>query len=275
MLYAFSLGPIETEEGTATAYVGLTPTHAFPILFGAPPAEALRELAKDAEGEELRCDPSLASLAAPFGFEPCEPPAWAVAARATLALVMALGDLGAQIARGPVEHFLSATSAFMQAEPWKHWKDDAVVDVRVSGLEDKTYEASIMGAAGIEYGLALYEGRGAMVKIARLQDEGRTREAKVRAIAVTVDQKPAWALEPIEAASGLRGVPVPMKMADGGAGPVDAIDLATLAAALLAVAKLTPLQPEASARLAADGPGGRPAFLDVAARVRPRPRLDS
>ena len=129
-----------------------------------------------------------------------------------------------------------------------------------------------MGAGGQEYGIALYEEKGAIEKLSRLYDEGRVPEAAtLRSIAVTMNDEPVWAIKAVKEAFGLARLPLPMKVARGAPGPVDAIDLATLATALMAVAKLTPRKTETSARLEADCEGrGMSGEIVVTARV---PRL--
>lgn len=272
MLYAFKLGPVETHEGFFTTYVGMTPDEALPPIFADRPTDALKSLAKRAEGRELRCDPSLARIGKTLGFEPIKAPEWVSIPRAVLAFGLALGNGGAKLLGAPIPEFLDASAAFMKAKPWRHWDNGDVVDVQVSGLRNMQYEASIMGCGGQEYGVALYEEKGAIEKLSRFFDEGRMHDAaSLRSIAVTMDDEPAWAIKAIKNAFGLARLPVPIKVAKGAPGPVDAMDLATLATALRAVAQLTPRRMEASAGLEVESrskaKGGE---LQVTARVRMR-----
>jgi hypothetical protein len=255
MLYAFKLGPIETGDGFFTTYVGMTPDEAFPPMSANSPTDALRSLAEQANGHDLRCEPSLARAGKTLGFEAAKAPDWVAFPRATLAFGLALGNSGAKLLGAPIPEFLAASAAFMKARPWRHWANGDIVDVRVTGLREKQYETSIMGSGGQEYGIALYEEKGAISKLSRLYDEGRVHEApNIRSIAVTMDDEPAWAIKAMKEAFGLARLPIPMKVARGAPGPVDAIDLATLATALLAVAQLTPRKTETAARLNVDGP---------------------
>lgn len=272
MLYAFKLGPIETGEGFLTTYVGMTPDEAFQPTFADRPADALRSIAERAKGHELRCEPSLARAGKAVGFEPAKAPDWVTFPRATLAFGLALGNSGAKLRGAPVPELLAASAVFMKARPWRHWRNGDIVDVRVTGLRDKQYEGSIMGAGGQEYGIALYKEKGAMTKLSRLYHEGRVPDAAtIRSIAVTMNDEPLWAIKAIKDAFGLAHLPFPMKVARGAPGPVDAIDLATLATALMAIAKLTPRKTETSARLEADGgPRGTSGAIEVTARVQLR-----
>jgi hypothetical protein len=273
MLYAFRLGPVETDEGDVMTYVGMTPDEALPPLFAERPTEALKSLADQAEGHELRCETSLARAGKALGFEPAKPPAWVAVPRALLAFGLALGNASAGLHGGPAEEFLAASAAFMKAKPWRHWDNRDVVDIAVSGLRNKQYEASIMGSGGEEYGVALYEEKGAIEKLARLFEQGRIAEAaSLRSIAVTMDDEPIWAVKAMKDAFGLARLPVPIKVARGAPGPVDIVDLATLAAALRAVSHLTPRRLEAAGRLEVHGGpktlGGK---LVASARMRIRP----
>lgn len=129
-----------------------------------------------------------------------------------------------------------------------------------------------MGSGGQEYGIALYEEKGAIAKLSRLFDDGRVHEAaKIRSIAVTMDDEPLWAIKAMKDAFGLARLPVTMKVARGAPGPVDATDLATLATALMAVAQLTPRKTETAARLEVDGGSRGPSgLIEVTASVQLR-----
>jgi hypothetical protein len=65
-----------------------------------------------------------------------------------------------------------------------------------------------MGAGGQECGVALYEQKGAVKKLARLVDAGRMRDAaSLGSLAVTLDDEPRWAAKAIGPAgmTGVRG----------------------------------------------------------------------
>ena len=272
MLYAFKLGPVETREGFFTTYVGVTPDKMLPPIFAARATDALRSLAERAEGRELGCEPSLARIGKAIGFEPMKAPEWVAIPRAMLAFGLALGNGGGQLLGAPILEFLTASAGFMKAKPWRHWNNGDIVDVQVSGLRDAHYEASIMGGGGLEYGVALYEEKGAMEKVKHLFEEGRIPDASsLRSIAVTMNDEPAWAIKAVKDAFGLARVPHPIRVANGAPGPVDAMDLATLATALRAVARLTPRRTETIAGLEVNGSSrAKGGDLQVSARVRGR-----
>jgi len=65
MLYAIKLGPIGTGEGPTTAYVGFTEAGALPPVLASSDKDGLQELARQAQGHELRCERAL--LRAEYG----------------------------------------------------------------------------------------------------------------------------------------------------------------------------------------------------------------
>jgi len=113
-----------------------------------------------------------------------------------------------------------------------------VIDVRVTRAgRTKTYEACIMGAGGLEYGLALYPEKGS---IARLNDASMEEARSVDSIAVTLDDEPAWACDALRDGFGLDGLPVPIRLSKRRPQRATAEDIATLAVVLRAVADLRP-----------------------------------
>jgi hypothetical protein len=268
MLYAFKLGPIDTGEGSTTAFIALTPEEALPPIMGGRASDALRAFAEQAEGHDLRCEPSLARAAQSTGFVSGKVPDWALEARASLAFGLGLGS-AAPPPNPAVGRFLAATAAFMNAAPWRHWGNEDALELHVSGLREKEYEVSVMGAGGQEFGLALYEQKGAIRRLAKLADAGRMREAAGFAvIAVTMTDEPRWAITALREAFGLEHLPEPMKVARGRVGPVDPIDLATLTVALGAITDLSPARPEIAVELRLDDAGDDQQGLAIAARAR-------
>jgi hypothetical protein len=98
---------------------------------------------------------------------------WVRFGRATLAFALArpggrVRDLDA------VENFLASVTLFCHSAPWRFWCDNDPLALTLSGIE---YEACIMGAGGQEYGIALYDQKGAVKKIAQLIDANRMQDA--------------------------------------------------------------------------------------------------
>jgi len=265
MLYAIKLGPIETGEGRTSAYVGFTETHALPSVLAGRDKDGLEQLARQAQGHDLCCERSLSRAGKPLGFAPAPIPDRARFGRATLAF--ALAGPGPSRIRNleAVENFLASVAVFCRAAPWRFWCDNDPLVVSVSGNE---YEACIMGAGGQEYGVALYEERGAVKKLARLVDAGRMRDAaNLGSLAVTIDDEPRWAAKAIGDAFGAECVPVPLRASGGRPRPVEVEEMVTLAVALRAIGGLDANHLEATCDLLISG-------SHVSARVTaPKPEL--
>ena len=265
MLYAIKLGPIGTGEGPTTAYVGFTEAGALPPVLASSDKDGLRELARQAQGHELRCERALLRAGKLLGFAPAPLPDRVRGGRATLAF--ALAGPGPSRVRNLdiVENFLVSVAAFCQAAPWRFWCDNDPLSLTISS---KDYEACIMGAGGQEYGVALYDRRGAVKKLARLIDAGRMRDAAAfGSLAVTLDEEPRWAAKAIGDAFGAACVPIPLKISGGRPQPVDEEEMVTLAAALRAIACLDVDKLEAACDLLVAG-------SRISARVTaPKPQI--
>lgn len=237
MLYAIKLGPIETGEGRVSAYVGFTETRALPPVLASRDQDGLEQLARQAQGHDLRCERALSRAGKPLGFAAAPLPDRVRFGRATLAF--SLARPGGRVRNlDVVENFLASMAAFCRAAPWRFWCDNDPLVLTESGIE---YEACIMGAGGQEYGIALYDQKGAVKEIARLIDAGRMRDAAaLGSLAATVDDEPRWAGKAIGDAFGAECVPVPLKVSGGRPRPVDEQEMLTLAAALRAIASLDP-----------------------------------
>jgi hypothetical protein len=237
----------------------MTPERALEPRFGNA-TTALRTFAKESARAALRLVPRTHRQVA---WVRRRRAAWAAVPRAILAFGLALGN-AAPPATSPIAAFLEATSAFLDSAPWRHWDNEDVVDVAVTQAgRTKTYEGCIMGAGGIEFGLALYPEKGS---IARLSHASMRDARAIDSIALTIDDEPDWAREALRDGFGIDGVPVPIRLAKRRAGRASAQDLATLAVVLRAVAALDPSVSESMATL--DSDDGRSAF-----RTRPAPSV--
>ena len=96
----------------------------------------------------------------------------------------------------PAGQLASAAAKFFRAAPWQHWHSDLPMTFEASGAVAQTFEGCLMGNAGQEYGVALYEEKGAIEKLLKLHDEeGKPSAAKqVSCISVTFDAAPDFAV---------------------------------------------------------------------------------
>jgi hypothetical protein len=108
----------------------------------------------------------------------------------------------------------------------------------------------VLGSGGETYGLALYADRGALAEVAALVEADRVREAaRIESLSVTLDDKPAYVIRSLEAAFGVAAVPTPMRTGRGELELPSEQDVVALAAAMDAVAQLTPASLMATAHL--------------------------
>jgi hypothetical protein len=256
MLYAFKLGPLETEEGACHAYVGIRDDGflARPVI-GRRDNEALRALAADSDpGEKLLCEQGLARAGGPLGFETAPMPAWVPMPRAALAIALVLGPAMEPGDPEALHLLCHGASEFLRAEPWRHWGDDEVIEIVLGGAVAGTLEAAVMGAAGTEYGVALYRRGGAIARVVRGVDRGRmAAAAREDGLLLTLDDEPRFAIAALRDAYGLERVPIPMKMQGGGARALDCTDVAILGGALRLLATVTPQHRRASTEISVGG----------------------
>jgi hypothetical protein len=249
MLYAIKLGPIETDEGRVHAYVGIRDDGylAGTVLMHRD-KDALRELAAEAPtGETLLCEKRLARAGIPLGFAAADPPPWVPLPRAALAAVLALGPDMVPGDPDALHLLFHGANEFWRAKPWRYWSDGDAIEIVLTGAVEATFEGALMGAGGMEYGVALYRRAGALGRIARRVDANRMHDAiREDCLAVTFDDEPRFAISALREAYGLARLPVPMKIERGAVAGLDGRELAILGGVLRLLAAVTPRHPEAS-----------------------------
>jgi len=242
MLYAVKLGPIETDEGNCFAYLGFTEDVALPPAMAMRDDEGLRELAKIGSGHQLHCEPRLAKAGKKLGFVATPMPKWASEGRGFIALQWGLAPFSDLLPEHmDLPALLAATAEFVEAQPWLWWGDSDPLIVSVMGGGGKVFEGVLLGSGGEEFGVALYENKGAVRRIVELMDAGDfKRAAKEPCLGLTLEFEPEWMAEAVNEAYGTGGLPLPMKSLKGKSAPIDATSLAILIATLDSAAKLKP-----------------------------------
>jgi hypothetical protein len=240
MLHVFRLGPIPIQGRSVFAYAGFDEQGPLKPELAHSDAEGLRALAAAAGGEPLRCEPALAEAGRPFGFEPAPLPDSIFLARAALAYGLALGPGAGRPGPEVFARFLESCASFRRAQPWEIFDSiEALPATLTTAGWTRSGEASVLGSGGKEYGVALYDERGALRRVADLMERGRVKESRRSdALAVTLDEEPAWAASAIEDAFGLPRLPVPLRVKRGSASPATGDELLGAAALLEAVAVL-------------------------------------
>jgi len=247
MLYAMKLGTIETGDGSTNAYLGVRDDgQVVSALLEQTDNAALSKMAAAASGEKLYCETSLAPVGQQLGFEPASMFGWALEPRAAFAFMLARGR-DAIADPNALRMLCQSAPAFLRARPWQYWTDNEPFEVVLDGARQARYEAVLMGAAGIEVGVAIYTKAGAVRRLARNFAAGRMNLAKLEdSLVVSFDTKPTFAIEALRDCYDLDLMPCPLKMRTGFPAPMEPEELALLASTLLLLGGVTPQQRKAS-----------------------------
>lgn len=241
MVHVFRLGPFKAGGRDAYAFAGVDESGALVRPEVAHTDQAGLSAIASRCGGPLRCEPALAAAGKDFGFEPAELPEAAHRPRAMLTFSLALG-LSPEVGRsglGVMERLFEACAAFWKAAPWEFIGSDEPIRVSLSNGRARTAEASVLGAGGEEFGLALYDEPDSIQRVAEAVGAGRMEAAaRVASTAVTFDSEPAWAAKVFEDALGLPRLPVPLRIRNGKASPAKVEELRGLVAVLEAVTAL-------------------------------------
>lgn len=146
-LFVFSLGPIVTEAGSGTVYVGLLDGRLLPPP-GVPDAAAALRLfrAQAPAGARLECSSELAKAGARHGFVggPLSEPLLAL--RAELALVLAHPGIAPRDT-SELLPLLQSAHSFWGSKVWERLPMTVPLAVTITGAVRTTYEAAVMGAS--------------------------------------------------------------------------------------------------------------------------------
>jgi hypothetical protein len=133
-------------------------------LRGEAQARGITAVAAPLQELDEALDDALAHLAeSASGGAACQPWTWAET----------------EASRAELAEFHAVAAAFYRATPWRLLEDGDAMLLTFPG-EDEPWAASVMGAAGIHYGLALYSETDDL--LAMLHDEGGHVDARVAAI---------------------------------------------------------------------------------------------
>jgi hypothetical protein len=200
----------------------------------------VQSLLEGVEADSVSCEPALAETAASLGLRVEDPPQEVLSARAAIATFMAWEQRGvAGLGADKALLFVQAATEFWEARPWTHWDDSQPFQITVSGALSRTYEGSVFGGEDSGEGLALYEQSGALRVLMDLQASGQSEAAShLPAIGLTLDSRPAYAVEALAAAGRVPRLPLPMKTGPAGLAKPSLVEALVLVAALRAVARL-------------------------------------
>jgi hypothetical protein len=248
MVHVFRLGPITLDRRPTFVYAAVDEEGTTRSETARTDAQGLRKLADAAQGQPLRCEPSLAKAGKPFGFESAPLPEAILFVRAALAYGLALGPKSGNPDPDVLGCFLKACGAFWRGRAWNVFDPEDWFPVTISvGGSSRACELAVLGSGGEEFGVALYDEPGSVQRITRLLAERRMAEVRpISALAVTFDEQPPWAVSAIEDAFGLPRLPVPLRVKDGKGSLAGPDDLLAGAALLEAVARFVGVDVEES-----------------------------
>ncbi len=270
MFHLLRLGPVQLSQSTTNVYLRVTPAGEFaPPVFEREDEAGLRALLQGVEAEQVRCEPALAVAAGNLGLGVEPPPLQVLSARAAIAIFMAWEQRGvAGLGADKALLFVQAATEFWEARPWRQWDDSQPFHITVSGSHSGRYEGSVFGGEGGNEGIALYEQPGSLQRVMELQSQGREEAASaLPAIGLTLDSRPAYAVEALAAAGRAPRLPLPLKTGPSGLTMPSTAEALVLVATLRALARVTPTQREALSTLAV---GEQQMEVRV---VAPQPRL--
>ena len=115
----------------------------------------------------------------------------------------------------------------------------------------RTYEGCVLGASGIEFGLALYDKKGAVARVGRTRSFEEASAENV--LSLTMGDKPAWVLKALRDGYGLDAVPIAIRLMNGRGRLASDDELLPLAVVLQALANLEPDEMEVTGNLECEG----------------------
>jgi|GEM_PF-2650304 len=265
--HVVKLGPMDTDEGEASMYLPIGADELLEPVVGDGDDAGLRAVMVALGSGPRTCHPSLMAAGGPLGFGAAETPEWASQPIAAIASRLHNAFTVSAEAGGEAwSDLLDALAGYVWNAPWDLWGDaDAItVEVALDGGIAQHYDAAVLGSAGEPLGLALYVGIEGRARFdAAFDAEDLELSKRVPMITVTLADEPAWAVAAVEAAYGTGAAPYVQVQEDDGPRLAVAAELHTHAAAMCAIAALSPWVREVNlVRTVPDGPTVR-----VTARV--------
>jgi len=241
MFEAFRVGPVETKEGNFTLYAACSPTGAVSAV--APDDRSgLAELRKRVPDGLASCEPDLASAGQALGYRSAALSDEAKLARATFATMLVFGKTVEPRVVQQVPQMIEVAQRFLRERPWQIVRPEVPIEITIDlAGRDRRLAASVLGADGIEFGIALHESADALARFVALAEHDRHDEMRcVPVRSLTVGPEPAWVASAVKAAFGDPIVVIPTATDSNGRRVVTSEDLTELAAAMFAITKLGP-----------------------------------
>lgn len=249
----FRMGPLASEPDAVSAYMVYPGKPEQQVFLAGDDGEALKDIVAVYSPDELACEPQLAEAALPWGITSRELTEDESIYSAIVALEYAFPDRLGQAGMMAIHHLASASEVFYRASPWTATFARRTIGVSFTGDVRRRTHGRILGGTGSAPGIALYAGTDPVEQIVRLYEDGRMQEAaNIDTLGVTLETSPAFALQAMQRAYGLSGVPTPLKLESGQQVELNDLDLLTLSTALRAVSVLSEEDRESEAQINMD-----------------------
>jgi hypothetical protein len=179
-----------------------------------------------------------------------------------------LGDAIEPRVMAQIPQTIEIAQRFLRARPWQLVVPEVPIELTIAlGGRERRLVASVLGADGIEHGLALHESAEALARFVQLAEEDRRDELmEMSFTSLTIDPEPAWVADAVKAAFGDPVVVVPVANSAGDLRAVTSEELTVLAAAMFAVSKLAPGRLTADVTVEIEGGGQCRATARIAER---------
>jgi hypothetical protein len=241
MFHLFHLGPLVLGERRQWLLSGVNEDGGFTHpLVGPDLPSGMATLCARFGAQNLRVEPALEAVAAPFGVGAEPLPDRALLPRAVLAFAFLTHH---RLFRKPnaVASLLEACAVFEEAAPWARFRSDEPFGILMTQRwRCWRREFVVLGAGSQTRGLELHERPGF---VERLRESSLTlgllNAPKVNSLLITFESGPAWAVEALRAAHGLRELPTVIRMKPGSRRAPEPLELLQLAGALRSAALLS------------------------------------
>ncbi len=264
------IGPLPIAKGTGNAYVAFGPS-GLDIVVEADDARGLSALLRRGGREPLVCELALGAAARAHGLEVAKPDPAALSMKVALAIGLSHGPALANVPPQLSLELVEATIAFDAAAPWLAFGADEEIRVRF-GPGGKEVAACVLGQAGEEFGLALYDEAGSIAKVASLVEAGKYEAARnVPCLTVLVDRDPTCAVAAVDELLGVALAPLLLRVTRGNTAKVSEPETARMVAALRAIVALARGESPASG----ESRDGKRTVVAHAIHEQPEPLLPS
>lgn len=231
--FVFRLGPLDKDDGQFFMYYvypGKDDAWAFPAASDTQAFELILDVYKPAE---LCCEPALSSSAAAYGIDPA-PFDDLRSHELSLMTYEHLADRPLREVKqeGLIYHFLNAVHAFTREKPWLNAASQPSIAIEFSG--SLSFPTRCYVRAGAEYPLftLLLEPEEPGTPPAGSSISHALRSGH---IGIELHHAPAFAVDALQRAYGMDGVPVPFVFRDGHREAVSDMQMALLITAMTAV----------------------------------------